>query len=127
MTRKEIANFVALAQLSVSYNYEAKAEFHQQGKRMLRRIAKLMGLAPGTYDIRSNLGGIAVSGEVTLHGERIYIQLSQSCCGPDMGFMYRQCDGRKDYCGKTNRWMHWTTLLDEDKSIASFLWTMNNG
>ena len=127
MTRKEIRNFVALAQESVSYTVEPKKEFHRQGKRMLRRIAKLMGLAPGTYDIRSNMGGIAVSGEATLHGERIYIQLAQSCCGTDMGFMYRRCSGRTDYCGHTNHWMNWNTLLDEDKSIAAFLWVMLNG
>lgn len=76
-----------------------KLEYHRLGKSILKAIAKELGLQSGTYDIRSNLGGTAVTGEVTLHGEHVYIQLCES------GVMYRSCKGRKDYSGGYNNWM----------------------
>ena len=82
-----------------------KALFHSKGKTFLRNLAKELGLPKGSYDIRSNMGGIAVSGEVTLHGESLYVQLSESCVGgPGVGILYRSCKGRKDYTGGTNNW-----------------------
>jgi hypothetical protein len=98
----------------------AKAEFHSKGKQVLRAIAKEMGLESGTYDVRSNLGGVAVSGEVALHGEHIYIQFSQSCAGLQDRFMYRACEGRKDYCGRKNHWMLWEDLYDLPRACEVF-------
>jgi len=98
----------------------SKLEFHKESKALLRAIAKQMSLLNGTYDIRSNLAGPAVSGEITLHGENIYIQFSQTALGPDFGFMYRKCDGRKDYRGHQNHWMKWEDLLDLDKACSQF-------
>jgi hypothetical protein len=98
---------------SLSYNPEAKAKFHKLGKKVCQEIADLLKLEKGTYDIRSNQGGIAVSGEVTLHGEHIYIQLDQSVLSSLKDrFMYRSCKGRKDYTGGPNRWMTWFTLAN---------------
>lgn len=96
---------------SCSYNEGNKRNFHRLGKKILKEIADLMGLKPSEYDLRSNQGGIAVSGEVTLHTETLYVQFSQfvSGCGE---ILYRRCDGRKDYCGKRNQWMAWTMLED---------------
>ena len=86
----------------------AKLAFHSKGRAVLRRIAKEMGLQSGTYDIRSNLGGVGVSGEVTLHGEHIYICFSADSATHQ--FMYRSCNGRKDYTGGSNNWMSWEGL-----------------
>lgn len=96
-----------------------KLAFHSKGKAVLRAVAKELGLQSGSYDIRSNLGGVAVSGEMTLHGERIYISLS------DMGFMYRSCQGRKDYTGGANHWMKWDSLLDLPRACQAFKAVMN--
>jgi hypothetical protein len=79
-----------------------KAAFHQDGKQFLKSLAKALALRPGSFDIRSNLGGIAVSGEVTLHHERLYVQLSESATGPGVSILYRACQGRKDYSGGRN-------------------------
>lgn len=80
---------------------ELKNAFHVAGRAALRAVAKELGLQKGEYDLRSNKAGIAVSGEVTLHTDWVYVQISQSCCNlPDV--MYRLCDGRKDYTGKHN-------------------------
>lgn len=81
-----------------------KAAFHRAGKRFLKELAAELGLAAGSFDVRSNQGGIAVSGEVTLHANKIYVQLSESCIGNDGGvsILYRSCQGRKDCCGGRN-------------------------
>ncbi len=81
----------------------SKAKMHSAGRAFLRRLAADLGLAKGSFDIRSNQGGIAVSGEVTLHGERIYVQLSESYFAPyGVSILYRGCCGRKDYSGGRN-------------------------
>lgn len=97
-----------------------KKAFHSKGRAVLRAVAQEMGLQSGSYDIRSNLGGIAGSGEVTLHGEKIYIQFSESC-QPGLDILFRRCEGRKDYCGKQNNWMRWEFLLDLPGACEQFI------
>lgn len=86
----------------VAYNPEAKRLFHSRARRQLRLLAVALGLAPGAYDLRSNAGGIAVSGEVTLHADRLYVQACQPATGHDTGVLFRTCAGRKDYLGGRN-------------------------
>ena len=105
----------------LSYNEEGKAKFHRLARTVLKDVAAEMDLAPGSYEIRSNKAGIAVSGEVTLHGEHIYIQLDQ---GIDFGdgkqFIFRHCQHRKDYTGGFNRWMTYKELLDFPAAVEQF-------
>ena len=82
-----------------------KEDFHKRYARALREIAKGLGLTVGTFDIRSNKAGPGVLGEVTLHGERIYMQVGGSCCGEDRpDLLYRTVRGRTDYTGGVNHW-----------------------
>jgi hypothetical protein len=106
--------------VNLSYNEDAKARFHKLSRKVLTMIAHQMGLNEDQYEIRSNKAGIAVSGEITLHADDIYIQFSQSCMGPDFGFMWRTCKGRKDYTGGPNQWMKWPTLLVLDIAVQEF-------
>lgn len=86
--------------------YTKKKAMHSKGRAFLRRLAADLGLPKGSYDIRSNQGGIAVSGEVTLHGERIYVQLAEWYSSPGgVSVLYRSCNGRKDYSGGRNNSM----------------------
>jgi hypothetical protein len=88
---------------SVSYNPDAKARFHRAAKKALRAVAVELKLPAGSFEVRSNQGGIAVSGEVTLHGESLYVQASQPFGGgTHMGLLIRSCKGRKDYTGGPN-------------------------
>ena len=112
-----IEQFIRIAKKDVSYNGTLKAKFHREGKKVLGEIAKKLGLAPGTFDIRSNMGGIAVSGEVTLHGENIYIQFIQ---GFSNRFMFRSCKGRKDYCGGPNNFVEYESLSNLDAVCERF-------
>jgi hypothetical protein len=86
----------------VAYDAEAKQLFHRRARSQLRRLAGALGLERGTYNLRSNRAGIAVSGEITLHGECLYVQASQPCMGNDSGVLFRTCQGRKDYTGGPN-------------------------
>jgi hypothetical protein len=86
----------------VAYDDDAKRLFHRHARRQLRLLADALGLAPGSFDLRNNRGGIAVSGEVTLHAERLYVQVSQPATGADSGILFRSCDGRRDYVGGVN-------------------------
>ena len=56
-------------------DYYAKHEFHRTFLRRLSKLAKLLNLPKGTFEVRSNKGGDAVSGEVTLHSENLYVQV----------------------------------------------------
>lgn len=113
----------ALAKLAttekIAYHHQNKETFHALAKRACKQIAEALGLPKGSYDIRSNMGGIAVSGEVTLHAEHIYIQLGVGMLAG--AFMYRSCKSRKDYSGGRNCWMLWEELAsDFPAAIAKF-------
>ncbi len=90
------------------YSDEAHAQklkFHRDATVWLRELAAAIGMPNGTYSVRSNKAGPAVSGEVTLHGETLYVQLSESCVGGrGIGILYRTCKGQSDYSGGMNNW-----------------------
>lgn len=107
---------------SIAYvDHSVKQRWHSQARAKLRALADRLGLERGTYDIRSNYGGIAVSGEATLHGEFIYVQVSQpSFSDASHGVLFRRCNGRKDYVGGMN---HYANLgwLNEPEILAAFI------
>ncbi len=111
------AKLVRVLNKDLSYNETDKATFHKEAKSVLRKVAKAMGLEKGEFDLRSNKGGIAVSGEVTLHSDNAYIQVSQSMGRPTV--LYRSCNGRKDYSGGQNQYVDVSALLD-DSTISKF-------
>ncbi|MCP6769212.1 hypothetical protein NL529_30635, partial [Klebsiella pneumoniae] len=73
---------------------------------------------PSTFDVRSNKGGIAVSGEITLHHEKVYVQVSQPFGGGDTGILIRTCNGRRDYTGGPNHFAS-LALLDDVPTLAA--------
>src|SRR5258707_15506367 len=101
----------------VAYDGEAKRAFHNHARRRLKQLADALGLSPGSYDLRSNLAGIAVSGEATLRADHVYVQACQPATGHDTGIMYRTCQGRKDYCGGPNNFAS-LDLLNRREDLA---------
>ena len=101
-----------------AYDEAQKHLFHSTARMRLRRLANALGFAPGSYDLRSNRAGIAVSGEVTLHHERVYIQVSQSALGGGMGVLIRTCAGRRDYVGGQNNFAS-LEILDDLPALAA--------
>jgi hypothetical protein len=107
-------------EIPVAYNEDRKMRFHNVARTKLRFLAEALALPKGSYDIRSNKGGIAVSGEITLHAESIYVQISQSCLGGGMGILIRTCEGRKDYMGGRNHWLP-LSALDNIQVLAKYV------
>ena len=117
MTQMQIRKLIRLANGNPINGYsdegaEQKNEFLYLCRLYLRMIAKEMGLQKGQYDIRVNPAGPAVSGDVHLHSDKLYIAFSQGCMGRGFGFMYRSVSNRRDFTGGYNRWMRWDNLID---------------
>jgi len=94
----------------VAYEPERKTVFHRDVRKCLKALAVELGFPPESYDLRSNKAGIAVSGEITLHHEDVYVQVSQSITGAEI--LMRHCQGRKDYTGGPNNFAPITALRD---------------
>lgn len=82
-----------------------KEAFHRLAIRVLRAVAQQL---PG--DVRSNRGGPAVGGEVTLTSEKLYVQMSADL--REYGVLYRAPGSG------VNRWMPWRKLLDLPSAVA---------
>jgi hypothetical protein len=102
----------------VAYDADAKRLFHRRAHRQLIELAAALGLGPGDYDLRSNQGGIAVSGEATLHTDHLYVQASQPATRADTGILFRSCEGRRDYTGGRNNFASLDLLHRPDELAA---------
>jgi hypothetical protein len=112
MTRTEkFANWFHQTQITGDvYPGSDKKKFFLDGKNALKELATKLGLTD--YDLRTNAGGCAVSGEVTLHAENIYVQIADSCMGKNSAVMFRTCKGKKDYSGGNNNFADVFSLVD---------------
>jgi len=54
--------------------HKRKEKYHRMARKQLHKLAQQLDLDPGDYEIRSNKGGVAVCGEVTLHTDTLYIK-----------------------------------------------------
>lgn len=103
-----------LALRGVAHDESAKRLFHAEARKALRRLAEALGLDPAACDIRVCAGGPAVSGEVILHGDELYVQIALSGYGPGE-ILFRRVTGRRDFCGGRNHWAGIRELLDTDR------------
>lgn len=98
-----------------------KEAFLKNGKAWLKNLAGLLGMDSAQYDLRINRGGVAVSGEVTLYSDSLYVQLLESAVGAGgVHVLYRSCRGRKDYTGGANHWLAIAALREQGK-LAKFI------
>lgn len=107
------------------YSDEAQARkdtMHLAGAKFLKTLAKNLGLSASQYTVRSNKAGIAVSGEVTLHADHLYVQLCSSFSRPGLQLLYRSCQSQKDYSGGQNHFIQMSDLAVPEKQ-AFFLKT----
>lgn len=94
-----------------------KNAFHRAARTQLKALATHLGWTNSSYDLRSNLAGIAVCGETTLHHDHIYIAVSQCWPGAGTGILIRTCKSRKDFVGGTNCYAP-LELLDDVCALA---------
>lgn len=109
---------IALARKGVAYDERAKKLFLSDGRKALRALADALGLPDDSYDIRVQRGGVAVSGEVTLHGTTIYVQLSLGLMGADREVLFRKVAGRDDHIGERNHWASVHELVQPSRLAA---------
>jgi len=102
---------------SCSYDEQQKRRFHTTARSRLKKLAAELALPPGSFDLRSNKAGIAVSGEIILHHDRAYIQVGQFAMSSGHGILIRACKGRKDYTGGANHFVA-LTMLDDIPALA---------
>lgn len=107
-----------LALRGVAYDEPAKRLFHSEGRAAMRRLAEALGMEEGSYDIRTNKAGPAVSGEITLHGETLWVQLSLGPFGPDREVCFRKVQDRQDHIGERNCWASVRELVEPDRFAA---------
>jgi hypothetical protein len=110
----DMDRYISVATESVSYDQEAKELFLKMSRILARMVADGLGLSPSQYEIRVNKGGIAVSGEVTLHSDGIYVQFGQGILD---SFLCRTCKGRKDFVGGQNHYYKWENLGDFERFL----------
>ncbi len=115
LARKPVLATLALR--GVGYDEPAKRLFHTEARKALRRLADALRLDPRDYDLRVCAGGPAVSGEVILHTDQLYVQVGLSGYGSGE-ILFRQVEGRRDYCGARNHWASIRELLDAERFAA---------
>jgi hypothetical protein len=103
--------------LDCAYNDEQKRRFHATARARLRKLAEALAFASASYDLRNNKAGIAVSGEITLHHEGVYVQVCQPATRCDSGILIRTCEGRRDYTGGRNHFAP-LSMLDDIPALA---------
>ena len=103
---------------SCSYDEPQKRRFHSTARSRLKKLAAALELPPGSYDVRSNKAGIAISGEITLHHDRLYVQVGQYGLSSGHGILIRTCKGRKDFTGGPNHFLP-LSRLDDIPALAA--------
>ena len=88
-----------------------KKLFHSKWKKNLKILAKKMNLNDADYEVRSQLGGPAILGEVILHTTWFYVRVGEPLYGGNQNVMYRTCKSMKDYTGGWNQWCTGNELL----------------
>lgn len=109
-----------------AYDGAQKRKFHREARAALRALAKELRFPEGSHDLRSNQGGVAVSGEIAMHHDRVYIQVCQPATGADSGILIRTCDGRRDYEGGRNH-LAPLSLLDHPAELAEYVRAVMSG
>ena len=95
--------------------YEDDIDMSSAGERV--------AMAPHSPSTGTSLRGhpafqiIAVSGEITLHADWLYVQVSQPATGSDTGILFRSCRHRHDYIGGVNNFAS-LDLLHRPKELA---------
>lgn len=102
--------------------YSRKDEFHEAAVSALRDVAAALGYKAGQFEVRSNKGGVAVTGEITLHTTDFYLQLSETAWNPKLGVMFRAVRGLDDYGTGTdarcqNQWMKRMEFLNRNSLV----------
>lgn len=100
--------------VAAPYNASAKRRWLNAARLACKSVAEDLGLEPGTFEVRTCKGGIAVPGEVILHAESVYLCLgAEVLTGEELIGFARSCKGKQDYTGGVNRWLSKRMTFDK--------------
>jgi hypothetical protein len=96
---------------------EDKDLFHKVSRNRLKALAKDLGLAAGSFEIRSNMGGNAVSGEISLQHNDFRIEASSPGTRQERGLRMHTCKNRENDAkfNGNNHFAPLTWLDDKDR------------
>ena len=100
MSQREVNRLVVL-EGQCGYNDVAKTEFRKLSMKLMRELRETLGMF--SADVRYNAGGIAVSGDTTMHADVVYVTMNADALA-SLGILYRTCKNQKDYSGGRNNW-----------------------
>lgn len=89
-------------------NATLKDSFHLIAQRRLRLLAAALQLAEGSFEVRSNRGGIGADGDISLTTQNLYVQV-----GFD-DLPGRRVLARSRHSGKPDGPNHWYPLMELD-------------
>ena len=96
----------------VAYDPEAKRLFHRHARGSCSSSPRRSASSPATTICARTRAASPSRGEVTLHADRLYVQVSQPATGSDTGILFRSCEGRRDYVGGRNNFASLDLLHD---------------
>ena len=106
MTNREIDSLIFTGK-NAGYNAAYKAKYRSLSMKLIRELNKLLN---ADADTRYNAGGIAVSGESTLHSDKIYIQVQGD--SSMQAILVRACTSKADYAGGPNKFYSFDRLRE---------------
>ena len=104
ISQSEIEKMISLSG-KCGYNEACKNTFKKLSMKLLRDVDNILGTKG---KVSFNAGGIAVSGDASLHSDTIHLFFNADGCG--LGICGRTCKGQSDYQGGANRWFSFDQL-----------------
>lgn len=109
---RRFPTLLALAIRGVEYDAAAKERFHEDGRRAMRMLASALGLAVGSYEVRSFTGTIDQSGHILLAAADVAVVLRIGRPHEDREVSYRAVTGGHD---QPNRFTSIRDLLKPER------------
>lgn len=112
---EQLRRFPALLALSVrgvEYDPAAKEQFHHDAREAVQRLAVALGLAEGTYEVRSFMGTVADSGYVILAARDLAVMVRVGARFEGREVAYRAVLGDVE---QANRYAGMADLLRADR------------
>jgi len=112
IANRSLKEFIFTAKCGELNNDEtAKDRWHRLARRVIRVLAEHIGLDRSEYDMWTNKGEEVGPGVTVMHTQTFCVKFEISSFSRDIGFMFKRCNGRKDFVGGTTHYMKWEKLL----------------
>ena len=129
LSEKDVQRFIEICRVpfdGYTDDGRTKRAYARLGKRVAAALAD--ALDEGSANVRWNKAGVAVAGDVRMHGDRIavYFMGGPAFFQEPAQFFYRRVEGRKDYTGHQNRWLPYSSLggLGDDPNNCAAVMSM---